>query len=60
MNVDDLRTQFHDLVVTACEWRAMGLADPHDMAAEVFSRLARRFLGPEAAVQARRETVTEG
>ena len=27
---------------------------------EVFSRLARRFLGPEAAVQARRETVTEG
>ncbi|HQY98640.1 MAG TPA: sigma factor-like helix-turn-helix DNA-binding protein [Propionicimonas sp.] len=42
MNVDDLRTQFHDLVVTACEWRAMGLADPHDMAAEVFSRLDER------------------
>lgn len=42
MNVDDLRTQYHDLVVTACEWRAMGLADPHDMAAEVFNRLDER------------------
>ena len=39
MNLDELRTQYHDLAVTACEWRAMGLADPHDMAAEVFGRL---------------------
>lgn len=31
--------RYRDLVVTACEWRAMGLADPHAMAEEVFSRL---------------------
>lgn len=42
MNVDELRTEYHDLVVTACEWRAMGLADPHAMAAEVFDRLDER------------------
>ena len=31
--------RYRNLVVAACEWRAMGLADPHDMADEVFSRL---------------------
>lgn len=37
-----MRAEYHDLVVTACEWRAIGLADPHDMAAEVFLRLDER------------------
>ncbi len=39
VDVDELRERYSDLVVPACEWRAMGLADPHDMAEEVFARL---------------------
>ncbi|MFZ0530898.1 MAG: sigma factor-like helix-turn-helix DNA-binding protein [Propionicimonas sp.] len=42
MNIDDLRARYRDLVVTACEWRAMGLADPHDMADLVFGHLDQR------------------
>ncbi|MGV8907352.1 MAG: sigma factor-like helix-turn-helix DNA-binding protein [Propionicimonas sp.] len=42
MNVEALSAQYHDLVVTACEWRAMGLADPHAMAADVFAALDER------------------
>jgi DNA-directed RNA polymerase specialized sigma24 family protein len=42
VNVEALSAQYHDLVVTACEWRAMGLADPHDMAAEAFGALDER------------------
>lgn len=34
-----MEASYRNLVVTACEWRAMGLADPDDMADEVFSRL---------------------
>lgn len=41
MNLDELRTRYHGLAVAACEWRAMGLADPLEMGAEVF-----RHLGP--------------
>lgn len=40
MNVEELRDRYQGLVVTACEWRAMGLAEPKEMAAEVFSKLA--------------------
>nr|WP_300142236.1 hypothetical protein [Propionicimonas sp.] len=39
MDVDALRVRYRQLAVTACEWRAMGLADPEDMAEEVFARL---------------------
>ena len=39
MNVEALTDKYHDLVVTACEWRAMGLADPHQMAADAFGML---------------------
>jgi hypothetical protein len=42
VNVEAMAAQYHDLVVTACEWRAMGLADPHEMAAEVFGLLDER------------------
>jgi hypothetical protein len=37
-----MAAEYHDLVVTACEWRAMGLADPHEMAAQVFDLLDER------------------
>lgn len=37
-----MTAQYHSLVVTACEWRAMGLADPVEMAAEVFGLLDER------------------
>lgn len=40
--MDALAERYRDLTVVACEWRAMGLADPHDMADEVFARLDRR------------------
>ncbi len=39
MNVDALAARYRTLVVTACEWRAMGLADPDFMADEVFDSL---------------------
>jgi hypothetical protein len=39
VDVETLRVRYRQLVVTACEWRAMGLADPEDMAEEVFTRL---------------------
>lgn len=39
MNVEELRARYGDLVVNACEWRAIGVADPLDMAEEVFARL---------------------
>ena len=42
VNVEALAADYHDLVVTACEWRAMGLADPHQMAADVFAMLDER------------------
>ena len=42
MNVEALAAKYHDLVVTACEWRAMGLADPHQMAADAFAMLDER------------------
>ncbi len=42
MNVEAMAAQYHDLVVTACEWRAMGVADPHEMAAQVFDLLDER------------------
>lgn len=34
-----MAAHYRSLVVTACEWRAMGLADPEDMADEVFMLL---------------------
>lgn len=34
-----MEARYRNLVVTACEWRAMGLAEPDAMADEVFSRL---------------------
>jgi hypothetical protein len=42
VNVEALAAQYHDLAVTACEWRAIGLADPHEMAASAFARLDER------------------
>lgn len=39
MDVRELRARYLSLVVAACEWRAMGLAEPADMADEVFERL---------------------
>lgn len=39
MDVEELRTRYHSLVVAACEWRAMGVAEPTDMAEEVFQWL---------------------
>ena len=42
VNVEALSAEYHDLVVTACEWRAMGLADPHQMAADAFAALDER------------------
>lgn len=42
MNVEALAAKYHDLVVTACEWRAMGLADPHQMTADAFALLDER------------------
>lgn len=39
MYVDELRARYGNLVVTACEWRAMDLAEPRAMADEVFARL---------------------
>lgn len=39
MNADELEARYRSLVVTACEWRAMGIAEPEDMADEVFSQL---------------------
>ena len=39
MNVEALAARYRTLVVTACEWRAMGLAEPDAMADEVFARL---------------------
>ena len=42
VNVEALSAQYHDLVVTACEWRAMGLADPEKMAETVFGALHQR------------------
>jgi len=39
VNLDALAARYRSLAVTACEWRAMGLADPEDMADEVFARL---------------------
>ena len=40
--MDALAERYRDLAVVACEWRAMGLADPQEMADEVFARLDRR------------------
>lgn len=42
MDVDSLAERYRDLVVVACEWRAIGLADPQEMADEVFARLDER------------------
>ena len=42
MNVEALSAQYHDLVVTACEWRAIGVADPFEMATKVFDSLDER------------------
>jgi hypothetical protein len=42
VNVEALAAKYHDLVVTACEWRAMGLADPHQMAVNAFALLDER------------------
>lgn len=39
MNREELRTRYQRLAVAACEWRAMGLADPLEMGDEVFLRL---------------------
>lgn len=41
MDVDALAERYRGLVIVACEWRAMGLADPEAMADEVFARLGR-------------------
>lgn len=35
-----MRDRYQGLAVTACEWRAMGLAEPTALATEVFSTLA--------------------
>ncbi len=46
VDIDALRAGYRQLAVTACEWRAMGLAEPEDMAEEVFGRLdPRKDLG---------------
>jgi len=37
----DNASQYRSLVVTTCEWRAFGLADPNDMADLVFERVAK-------------------
>lgn len=39
VNLAELRTSYADLVVAACEWRAVGVADPREMADDVFARL---------------------
>ncbi len=39
VNADELEARYRSLVVAACEWRAMGLAEPDAMADEVFGRL---------------------
>jgi hypothetical protein len=39
VNVDAMAARYRSLVVTACEWRAMGLAEPEAMADEVFDQL---------------------
>ncbi len=39
MRLEVLATRHRGLAVTACEWRAYGLADPQRMADEVFERL---------------------
>jgi hypothetical protein len=39
VNVDAMAARYRSLVVAACEWRAMGLAEPSAMADEVFGRL---------------------
>ncbi len=48
MNLEELRTRYQGLAVTACEWRAMGLADPLEMGGEVFLRLGP---GPDFTLQ---------
>lgn len=39
MNLEELQSRYHGLAVAACEWRAMGLADPTEMGAAVFRHL---------------------
>lgn len=41
MDMDAVAARYRGLVVVACEWRAMGLADPEAMADEVFTQLGR-------------------
>jgi DNA-directed RNA polymerase specialized sigma24 family protein len=38
----EFRRRYHDLAVTACEWRAFEVADPQGMAARVFERMDER------------------
>lgn len=39
MDVDQLRREYHSLVVTACEWRALGLYDPNELAELAFGAM---------------------
>ncbi|MFT4108111.1 sigma factor-like helix-turn-helix DNA-binding protein [Propionicimonas sp.] len=39
MNLAAMVVAYRGLVVAACEWRAVGVADPEDMAEEVFGQL---------------------
>lgn len=39
VDVEGMRERYYHLAVAACEWRAVGVAEPTDMADEVFQRL---------------------
>jgi len=38
--------RYHSLAVETCEWRAFGVADPEQMADQVFERLGRKQVPP--------------
>ena len=41
MKSDELRVLYAGLVVTSCEWRTIGVADPYELAERVFVQLER-------------------
>lgn len=45
MKADELRVLYSSLVVTSCEWRTIGVAEPSELAERVFVQLERQ---PEA------------
>lgn len=42
MKADELRVLYSTVVVTSCEWRTIGLADPQQLADQVFATLERQ------------------